>query len=242
MATTHHRRFTQKELRQPDEFQTFFDSIGDFVTTNLQTVAIAVGVCLLAGGVIWMLYLHSQSRAALAAGQFYDALNALGNKDYGISDPGFQAIASGDSSRTIGGLANLFLGCSYLAQNQPAKARDAIQGFLATGDAPMFRGAAFYDLGVAYEDLHELPKAADAYGQAAAIPGPEQDRAALAVARVTLAQGKRSDAIAAYQRFLSEHPFATERSQVVEALAALGVASPAIAPGAIPAPIARPAS
>ena len=242
MATTHHHRFTQKELRQPDEFQTFFDQVGEFVVTNLQTVVIAVAVCLFAAAAIWLFYIHSQSKAAAAAARFYAALDALGNKDYGISDPAFQAIAKDESGRPIGGLSDLFLGCSYLAQTQPAKARDALQSFLATGDAPMFRGAALYDLGVAYENLKDLPKAADAYGQSAAIQGPEQDRAALAVARVTLAEGRKTEAIAAYQRFLSEHPFATERTQVLEALAALGVNPPANLSGMVPPPSAGPTS
>jgi len=43
-------------------------------------------------------------------------------------------------------------------------------------------------------------------------------------------QGKRAEAIAAYNDFLTQHPYAPERTVVMETLAQLGVAPPPAAP------------
>ncbi|MGH7914569.1 MAG: tetratricopeptide repeat protein, partial [Candidatus Binataceae bacterium] len=130
---------------------------------------------------------------------------------------------------------------AYLAQKEPAKARDALLRYLAEDDASIFRGAALNNLAVAYEDLNDYKKAEGAYRQASEIEGPEQARAELGMARMLQKQNKRAEAISAYNNFLAQHPYAPERAGVMETLAQLGVA-----PASVPQPpiihVIKPAS
>ena len=102
--------------------------------------------------------------------------------------------------------------------------------FLAEERDPLFRSLALTNLAVVYERMAEWTKAASAYQQAAADPGPEQVRAELGVARMLAKSGDKQGAIAAYRSFLNAHPFAQQRQDVVESLALLG------APADIPPP------
>jgi predicted TPR repeat methyltransferase len=70
--------------------------------------------------------------------------------------------------------------------------------------------------------MGDWKKAAGAYQQAAADPGPEQARAELGVARMLAKSGDKQGAIAAYRGFLNAHPFAQQRQDVIESLAMLG--------------------
>ena len=91
----------------------------------------------------------------------------------------------------------------------------------------LFASMAYEDLAVIYEKMGDLQKAQGAYAQAAAIPGPEQSRAQLQVARLMAAQGDKAGAINAYQNFMLSNPFSRDRQTVIEALANLGAPAPA---------------
>ncbi len=80
--------------------------------------------------------------------------------------------------------------------------------------------------------MEDWKKAAGAYQQAAADPGPEQSNAELGVARTLAKAGDKQGAIDAYRGFLAAHPFAQQRQDVMESLALLG------APAEIPPPSA----
>ena len=85
--------------------------------------------------------------------------------------------------------------------------------------------------------MADWKKAAGAYQQAAADPGPEQVRAELGVARMLAKSGDKQGAIDAYRGFLAAHPFAQQRQDVMESLALLGApadVAPPSAPGAAP--------
>ena len=86
--------------------------------------------------------------------------------------------------------------------------------------------------------MADWKKAAGAYQQAAADPGPEQTRAELGVARMLAKSGDKQGAIAAYRGFLNAHPFAQQRQDVMESLALLGapadVSPMSSVPGAAP--------
>ena len=105
----------------------------------------------------------------------------------------------------------------------------------------MFRSLALTNLAVVYERMADWKKAAGAYQQAAADPGPEQVRAELGVARMLAKSGDKQGAIAAYRGFLNAHPFAQQRQDVMESLALLGapadIAPPSLAPAASPQPV-----
>lgn len=229
MATR--RKLSRKELKQPDEFQTVVETVRTFFELHLREVLLAAGALIVIAAVVLGVYYFEARRARLAAERFSQALSQLDEQQYPAAESALRGLAADEPHRAVGRLANLYLASAYLAQNEPGKARDALRAYLGSDRAgSLFRDTALNNLAVAYEELGDYKQAADAYRQAAKVEGPEQARAELGVARMLLKEGKRGDAIAAYQSFLTAHPFAPEGESVRETLAGLGVAPPAAKP------------
>jgi predicted negative regulator of RcsB-dependent stress response len=235
--TTHRRKLTQKELRAPDEFTTFVDSARDFLVNNLRQVIISSAVVLIAGTVVIGVYYYERHRDNAASAQFYDAITALNagqNKD---AEKQFKQLADEEPGRRLGRLARFYMASAYIADGDLPNARDSLVAFLAEERDPTFRSLALTNLAVVYERMADWKKAATAYQQAAADPGPEQVRAELGVARMLAKAGDKQGAIDAYRGFLAAHPFAQQRQDVVESLALLGAPAeiaPPSAPGTAP--------
>jgi tetratricopeptide (TPR) repeat protein len=236
----HQQRITRKDLRQPDEFVSIMDAAGDYIADNLSKV-IAGAVALVALIIVVVgvrLYFNHQNVAAADA--FAGASSTYQNKDYKAAAYQFAQIADDYSGTSLGRLALLYEGNAYLANHQPAAARDALQKFVDRDGRPAFRQLALLQLGLADENLGNQAAAQQAYTQAAAINEGAQGRAELDLARLTLHQGDKARAIAIYQRFLSEHPFDSQRNFVADTLSQLGVKPAASLPTAktleLPAP------
>ena len=135
-------------------------------------------------------------------------------------------------------LARFYVASAYIADGDLPDARDSLVAFLAEERDPLFRSLALTNLAVVYERMADWKKAAGAYQQAAADPGPEQARAELGVARMLAKSGDKQGAIAAYRGFLNAHPFAQQRQDVMESLALLGAPADVLpipsVPGASP--------
>lgn len=232
--TSHRRKLTQKELRQPDDFTAFVENAQEFFLNNLRQVLISSGVVVLVGAVVVGVYYYERHRDTVASGQFYDAITALNagkNKD---AEAQFKKLADEEPSRRLGRLARFYMASAYMADGDLANARDSLVAFLAEERDPTFRSMALTNIAVVYERMADWKKAAEAYRQAAADPGPEQARAELGVARMLAKAGDKQGAIAAYRSFLTEHPFAQQRQDVMESLALLGApaeASPSASGG-----------
>lgn len=234
MATR--RKLSRKELKQPDEFQSIVETVSTFLELHLREVILATGALIVVAAIALSLYYYEARQTRLAAERFSQALSQLDKQQYPAAEDALRKLAADEPHRAVGRLANLYLAGAWLAQDQPAKARDALNAYLAAASAgALFRDTALNNLAVADEELGDYKQAEDAYRKAAKIAGPEQARAELGVARMLLRQGKRGDAIAAYQTFLTAHPFAPERQSVRETLASLGVAPP----GATSAPVVK---
>jgi len=234
--TSHRRKVTQKELRAPDDFTAFVENAQEFFLNNLRQVIISSGVVVLVGAIVIGVYYYERHRDTVASAQFYAAITALNagkNKD---AEAQFKKLADEEPGRRLGRLARFYLANAYIADGDLANARDSLVAFLADERDPTFRSMALTNLAVVYERMADWKKAAEAYRQAAADPGPEQARAELGVARMLAKAGDKQGAIAAYRNFLTQHPFAQQRQDVLESLALLGApaeASPS-APGAGP--------
>ncbi len=227
---THHKRLSRKQLRQPDEFQTFFGRAHDFLGQNLKQVLVLAAVVLLAGAAALGVRAYQRHRDRMAGDQFYAALSALDQKHYGEARAGFEKLAQDDPGREAGRLARLYLGACYAEEGELAKAREAFAAYLGASRDPLFRSLALAGLAVVYERMGDLKKAQEAYARAAEVRGPEQARAELGSARLRARQGDRAGAIQAYQRFLDTHPFSAERGTVLDDLAELGAAPAPAAP------------
>jgi tetratricopeptide (TPR) repeat protein len=229
MATTrtHHKRISRKELKQPDEFQSFVANAQQFLRSNLQQVIVSSSIVLAAGALAVGIYYYEVHRDTLAGDRFYSAIGELNQKNYTQAEADFQKLAQDEPGREVGKLARFYLGSAYFQEGQLEKARDALVAYVPDAKDDLFASMAYEDLGVIYEKMGDLKKAQGAYAQAAAIPGPEQPRAQLQVARLMAAQGDKAGAIDAYQHFLLINPFSRDRQTVIEALANLGAAPPA---------------
>jgi len=236
MASTH-RKLRRKDLKQPDEFTTIVEATQHYLTTHVGEILAGAAVIAAAIAVVLGIRFYQQHRAATAANEFYQAFTALDAKDYKGAEQQFLALARNAPGLQVGQLARFYLGTCYLEENQLGEARDAFRAYLAGEHDPMFGSLALVNLGVVYERLGKLDQAESSYRQAAGMPGPEQMRAQLAVARIMARAGKPQSAIDEYRRFLNEHPLAPERQEAMEAMAELG-ASPADAPvsASTPAP------
>lgn len=234
--TTHRKKLTQKELRAPDDFTAFVESAQQFFLDNLRQVLISTGVVVLVGAIVIGVYYYERHRDTLASGQFYDAITALNSGNNKDAEAQFKKLADEEPGRRLGRLARFYLANAYIADGDLANARDSLVAFLADERDPTFRSMALTNIAVVYERMADWKKAAEAYRQAAADPGPEQARAELGVARMLAKAGDKPGAIAAYRSFLTEHPFAQQRQDVMESLALLGApAEPsASTPGAGP--------
>jgi TolA-binding protein len=228
VTTTPHHRLTRKELRQPDEFVSFLDATGDYLADHLARVlSIGAGIfVLILIGIGLHLYFEHQAQAVAEA--FSNAGSAYDQKDFKGAEAQFQTLAKEYPSADLGRLSLLYLGDVYLDEHQPAQARDALQSYLKVAEKPTFRQLALLQLGVAYEQLGNTAEARTAYEQAASIDEGAQGRAELQLARLMLSKGDKQGAIRTYQRFLREHPFGEDRATVVDALAQLGAAPPAV--------------
>jgi tetratricopeptide (TPR) repeat protein len=238
LATRH--KISRKELKQPDEFQSIFETAALFFELHQTEMLIGLAALLAVAAIVCGVYFYQAGKTRAAAARFEQAMSELEGGKYDAAEKSLASLAADEPRRAVGRLSNLYLGIAYLAQKQPAKARDAFQRYLAADDTSIFRGAALDDLAVTYEDLGDFKQAEDLYRQAAKIDGPEQARAELGVARMLQRQGQRADAVAAYNDFLSQHPYAPERTTVMETLAEMGASSPAAAPPAPPAVSLKP--
>ena len=228
MATTSiHKRVSRKELKQPDEFQTFVANAQEFLLANLQQVIVSASIVLAAGALAVGFYYYEVHRDNVAGDRFYSALTELNNKNYPQAEADFEKLAQDEPGREVGKLARFYLGSAYFQAGQLDNARDALVAYVPDAKDDLFASMAYQDLGVIYEKMGDLKKAQGAYAQAATIAGPEQSHAQLQVARLMAAQGDRAGAINAYQSYLMKNPFSRDRETVINALANLGAAAPA---------------
>ncbi len=220
--TTHRRKITQKELKAPDEFATLVDSARDFLVNNLTQVLISAGIVVAIAAIVVGVYYYERHQDNIASAQFYSAITALNAGHNKEAQAQFKKLADEEPGRRLGRLARFYMASAYLGDNDLPKARDALVAFLAEEHDPNFTSLALTDLAVVYERMADWHKAAGAYQQAASVPGPEQVRAELGVARMLAKSGDKNQAIAAYRGFLAAHPFAAQRQDVIESLALLG--------------------
>jgi len=226
--TTHRRKVTQKQLKAPDEFTTLVDSARDFLLGNLTQVLVSAGIVVAIGAIVVGVYYYERHRDSLASAEFYTAVTALNAGHNKEAQAQFKKLAEQEPGRRLGRLARFYMASAYLGDGDLPNARAALVAFLAEEHDPLFTSLALTDLAVVYERMGDWHKAAGAYEQAAIVPGPEQARAELGVARMLQKQGKRTEAISAYNDFLAQHPYAPERTVVMETLAQLGIAPPMV--------------
>jgi len=228
MATTRQRpKIRRKDLKQPDEFMTVAHSVEDFVEHHLRKAIAGLVTILIVAAAIFAIYQHELSIKHEAAEQFYEGFSALNSKDYKGAEQKFDALIAHHPYSEAAHLARFYRSLAYLGAGDLARARHGLEDYTQGAVPASIHELALMDLGVVNEQMGDYPKAVETYRRAAALNGPENATAHLAVARVLQLEGQRDAAIAAYQDFLKANPYSAQRDTVVQALADLGVSAPA---------------
>src|ERR1700676_1429408 len=111
MATpqTHHKKITRKELKQPDEFQSFVVKAQEFVLNNLQQVIVSASIVVAAGALAVGIYYYEIHRDNVAGDPFYTAIAELNKKNYPQAAADFEKLAKDEPGREVGKLARFYL-------------------------------------------------------------------------------------------------------------------------------------
>ena len=100
MATTRtYPKINRKELKQPDEFQSFIANAQEFLLSNLQQVIVSSAIVLAAGALAVGIYYYEIHRDNIAGDRFYSAVSELNNKNYAQAETDFQKLADDEPSR-----------------------------------------------------------------------------------------------------------------------------------------------
>src|SRR5208282_6850181 len=111
--TTHRRKLTQKELREPDELATLVDGARDFLVNNLTQVLASAAVVAVVGAIAMGMYYYERHRDNLASARFYGAITALNTGQNKLAETQFKQLADQEPGRRLGRLARFYMASAY---------------------------------------------------------------------------------------------------------------------------------
>src|SRR5277367_4195625 len=145
MATTSHYKIKVKDLKQPDEFVTTVDRIGEYLANNVLQVILGAVALIAIVALIFGYSFYRSHQDRLAASQFYDAITDLHHKDYKTADDGLAALAASHNGK-LARLAPLYVSTAYRGEGKPIEARDALSAYIADSDHGQFKNLALAQL------------------------------------------------------------------------------------------------
>jgi predicted negative regulator of RcsB-dependent stress response len=204
MATTS-KRFSRKELRQPDWFQVATDNaFAQFSRHRTKVIAALAGLIVI-GLIIagWQLFKGQHNAAASKA--FGSAMALYHSEKYREAIPEFHKVQGYRWSR-YAALAYLYEANSYLGLGETVKATAPAERFLsATGPDTLYRQIAAMTLAAIDERQNQCKQALARYSEAERIKGALQHEARLGKARCAENVGDFQSAIASYRDFLKDN-------------------------------------
>ncbi len=205
MATAS-RRFTRKQLRQPDWFQVNTEKALDYFIRHRSKILAGLAALLLIILLVigWQIFKGRQNAAA--SKEFGAALSLYQSQKYQDAIPAFQKVQSYRWSR-YAALAHLYEAISYLNLNEIDKASAPAQRFLlSTGPETLYRQIALVTAADIEEKQNQCTQALARYSEAERINGPFQQQARLGKARCAEAMGDITAAISTYRDYLKQSP------------------------------------
>ena len=159
MATSHTRRITRKELRQPDRFQVATEQALEFYQSHKNLVFAAIGGLVLIGIIIlgWQLFKERQNTAA--AHEFTNATELYQSEKYREALPAFEKVQAYRWS-LYAGLAHLYTANSHIALGELDKALSSAQrAVTASRPNTLYRQLALMTLANAAEQKNDCRQA-----------------------------------------------------------------------------------
>jgi predicted negative regulator of RcsB-dependent stress response len=214
MASTT-RRFSRKELRQPDWFQTTTENA--FASFERHRLAIYLGIAaiilLLLG--IWGWRAFKEHQDSIAAQEFSQALIQYHGGKHREAIAGLEKVQSYRWSK-YANLAHLYEANSYLALNDLGKAATAAQRFIVgTEQNSLMRQIGLLTLATIEERKSQCTEAIKHYAEAARIKAAFTDRALFNQARCAVQLNDIEGGIAAYRQLLKDQPESALASYVM---------------------------
>jgi predicted negative regulator of RcsB-dependent stress response len=205
MASTT-RRFSRKELRQPDWFQTTTENaLASFERHRVAVyLGIAAVILLLLG--IWGWRAFKEHQNSIAAQEFSQALIQYHAGKHREAIAGLEKVQSYRWSK-YSNLAHLYEANSYLALNELAKAASAAQRFIVgTNQNSLMRQIGLLTLAAIEERKSQCIEAIKHYAEASKIKAAFTDRALFNQARCAVQLNDIQAGIAAYRQLLKDQP------------------------------------
>jgi predicted negative regulator of RcsB-dependent stress response len=205
MATTS-KRFSRKELRQPDWFQTATEKSFELFARQRAKILAGLAVLLVIVALFgaWQLFRTRQN--AEASQEFGNALSRYNAQQYREAIAAFEKVQSYRWSR-YAALGHLYEANSYIGLGELDKAVGPAKRFLsATGPNTLYRQIALVTLATVQERQGDCQQALEALSEAERINGALQQEARLGKARCAEQIGDLSAAIASYRDYLKEEP------------------------------------
>jgi len=247
-------KLSQKELKQPDTFQSRGEQIVDHLVANRKRYLIyggaAVLVILIALGVA-SIYEKRNATISKRFGEAFDTYNATVEREHvGVEKkkhaPGeltfpteetkylaalekFRVLAEQNSGTTYGRFALFYQANSHFMLGQYSKALEVYEKFLSVigSDFNDLRFVAENNIAQCHDALGELDKAAETYQKMVDDPvGLFRDQALFMLAKLAARQGKRDEAITKFNSVLEKFPDSEFRPDVEKQLTLLGAPKP----------------
>ncbi|HET9915839.1 MAG TPA: tetratricopeptide repeat protein [Candidatus Binatia bacterium] len=216
MATSHTRRITRKELRQPDRFQLATEQALEYYQTHKNLVFAAIGALVLIGVIIlaWQLFKERQNTAA--AQEFANATELYQSEKYREALAALEKVQQYRWSH-YAGLAYLYEANSQIALGELDKALSSAQrAVTASRPNTLYRQLALMALATAAEQKNDCRKAIESYNEAHKIAAAQQAEALLGKARCLEKSGDTAGALAAYKEYVKDQPGSLVSAKVAE--------------------------
>ena len=216
MATSHTRRITRKELRQPDRFQVATEQALEFYQSHKNLVFAAIGALVLIGVVIlgWQMFKERQNTAA--AQEFTNATELYQAEKYREALAAFEKVEQYRWSR-YAGLAYLYQANSQIAFGELDKALSSAQrAVTASTPNTLYRQLALMALANAAEQKNDCRQAIESYNEAHKIAAAQQAEALLGKARCLEKTGDAAGALVAYKEYVKDQPGSIISAKVAE--------------------------
>jgi hypothetical protein len=223
MATSHTRRITRKELRQPDRFQIATEQALEFYQSHQNLVFAAIGALVLIGVVIlgWQMFKERQNTAA--AQEFTNATELYQAEKYREALAAFEKVEKYRWSR-YAGLAYLYQANSQIALGELDKALSSAQrAVTASTPNTLYRQLALMALANAAEQKNDCRQAIEPYNEAHKIAAAQQAEALLGKARCLEKTGDAAGALIAYKEYVKDQPGSIISAKIAELESVKGV-------------------
>ncbi|MGH7772584.1 MAG: tetratricopeptide repeat protein [Candidatus Binatia bacterium] len=204
------KRFTRKDIRQPDQFVTFTRRLFHLAEGHRYAFVASLALILVGALALWGWDSYRSRQNRLAAqhysravslyrdGKFREAIEALSDLNIYRSSP---------YSR----FGLFYQANSHIALKEPARAIEALQELLRRERKdPLLRQLAFMALGTTQERAGQCGEAVPTFSQAEKISGPFKEEALLGKARCSVQNRDPNEALKSYRQYLTDYP-ASER-------------------------------